>query len=49
MGLGAWDDPDVEPPARVIYGPRGEKLRVWKETGVREPGFKPTDNKEHYH
>lgn len=41
-----WNEPDVEPTGRVIYGPHGEKLRVWKEIGKRDLGFKASNDDE---
>lgn len=39
-----WTEPDPAPSATVIYGPRGEKLREFKD--VSEIGFKSPGNAE---
>lgn len=41
-----WTDPDDAPSATIIYGPRGEKLRVWKEIGKRDCGFRAAEEDE---
>lgn len=41
-----WQEPEEEPLATVIYGPTGRRLRVWKEIGKRELGFRATDEDE---